>query len=185
VNLEAVRAEAVAQIELCEKNGLTLTHCDSHHYIHGLGELGATIGEVASEASIPLIRASRWRSLATPVASAVMLGKLRLPPSSDAGGGPTACRRYPSPASDYVIPLGLPAVGPLPYALLARVLGAMSGSVVEIVAHPGYDDYELSRCSNYVAERRKELSVLAGGTVHALLERHGLQPTTFRELAGS
>jgi hypothetical protein len=171
---DGVRAEVVAQLGVCLDRGLTLTHADSHHYLHALPGIGEVIASCVADAGIPLVRTTGWRCLASPLARAAV-GR-----SSSGSLDPDG---VPRPASDAVIALSTPPTGPFPIRVVRRLLDTVGSGVAELVAHPGYADADLAACSKYVHGRQLELELLASPDFKQAIEDSGLRVTTFAALA--
>lgn len=56
---QQIGKEIAAQIERCRRNGLWLTHLDSHHHVHTEWALGVLILRIAKEYRIPYVRLCR------------------------------------------------------------------------------------------------------------------------------
>jgi predicted glycoside hydrolase/deacetylase ChbG (UPF0249 family) len=175
IDLDAVQAEVAAQIDLCQQRGLPLTHVDSHHYVHAIPGVGDAILGAAANAGVRATRARHRRSLTAPIAAA-LLGRTvdgQLPEGSD--------RSPVRAAAHFVIPFGAAPIGPLPMFALERLLRAVNGHSVEIVAHPGFADADLAACSTYVAGREREWRRLSSEDFAELLHVLGLRLTTIAD----
>jgi chitin disaccharide deacetylase len=67
---------------------------------------------------------------------------------------------------------------------LCRMIQGLNGGVHELVCHPGYVDSLLQERDPYVTGRSTELAVLVEAKLRAFLETSGIEPATFRKLAG-
>jgi chitin disaccharide deacetylase len=54
-----VSAELQAQIERCRREGLTLTHVDSHHHIHTHPTIGPIVHQLVRQLRLPRVRLAR------------------------------------------------------------------------------------------------------------------------------
>jgi chitin disaccharide deacetylase len=54
-----VSAELRAQVDRCRRQGLPLTHMDSHHHVHTDPAIGPVVNEVARQLRIPHVRLAR------------------------------------------------------------------------------------------------------------------------------
>jgi predicted glycoside hydrolase/deacetylase ChbG (UPF0249 family) len=59
VERDAVSAELRAQIERCRREGLPVTHLDSHHHVHNEPAIGAIVTGLARELGVPYVRLAR------------------------------------------------------------------------------------------------------------------------------
>ncbi|GGE75002.1 chitin disaccharide deacetylase [Priestia taiwanensis] len=66
INLEDVEKEWRTQIDACYAAGITPTHLDSHHHIHGAPNLMPVIEKLAHAYNLPIRVASKEKSTAIP-----------------------------------------------------------------------------------------------------------------------
>ena len=68
--------------------------------------------------------------------------------------------------------------------LLVRWLAQVPGRVVEFVCHPGYNDAALSGIRTRLrASREAELKILTSPEARRILEQHGIELISYRELS--
>lgn len=165
-------AEATAQIESLQGEGLALTHVDAHKHVH---MFDAVLGPVLKAARQHGIRAIRnpfepaWSVRATQGAPWVRRSEVtllrRLQPA-----WMERVRAAGFATTDGAI--GVAATGTLDAATLSSLLRAIPKGTWELVTHPGYCDSELARVGTRLLESREtEREALNGMQEFAAIER--------------
>lgn len=147
-NRSAVWVEWLAQTQALLDAGLKLDHADSHHHLHFQPRLFPLALDLAARFGLALRTGSE--------------GQRRL----------AASQSVPTPAA---LVLDFYGNNSISRASLLAALGEVSGSVVEVMCHPGRVDDLLRARSSYVNEREQELATLADPGLMAELERNGWQ----------
>lgn len=79
--------------------------------------------------------------------------------------------------------IGISATGLLNRDLLTQLVDAMPEGTWELVAHPGYNDRDLSQVKTVLKESRKvELDLLTSPDTLALFRKRNIELISFREL---
>jgi predicted glycoside hydrolase/deacetylase ChbG (UPF0249 family) len=167
-----IEAEAKAQIELLQAEGLTLTHIDTHKHVH---MFAAVLGPVLNAAKQRGIRAIRnpfepaWSLRATQGGPWVRRTEVTLLRRLQ----PAWMKRVHTAGfatTDGL--LGVVATGTLDAATLSSLLRAMPEGTWELVTHPGYCDEELARVRTRLLESREtEREALLSMREFATIER--------------
>jgi len=156
-----VRVEWCAQLEQFLRSGLTPSHIDTHHHVHGLTPVFKVYCEIAKQCGVPA------RTL-----SAEMTKALRL---------------YGIRCADYC-ETGWFGADATPEKLLDSIAAAFercSGSgVVELMCHPGYVDPLLEARSVYVSGRENELHILCADQLARRIRQLGVRLAGMDALGG-
>ncbi|MGE5206747.1 MAG: ChbG/HpnK family deacetylase, partial [Chlamydiota bacterium] len=81
---------------------------------------------------------------------------------------------------------GIVATGALDQRLFEAIVGCIPEGTWEFVCHPGYNDAELSTVRTRLRQSRlQELEVLTSTAARAVLERHGVELISWKQLLGS
>ncbi len=173
IDTDDLRREFLAQIEVLEGAGITLTHLDSHQNLHLWPQVATALVELAVDRCIPAIRltrTARW----TPVPLGVRALSLRLRNHASHAG-----LAYPEASS------GLDEAGALDHGRFLgaiRVLGASPCRSAELVTHLACDpDPDRAR---YVTGYRwaEELEAACDPVIRAAVEHAGFTLGTYAEL---
>jgi predicted glycoside hydrolase/deacetylase ChbG (UPF0249 family) len=151
-NRDAAWVEWLAQTQRLLDAGFKLDHADSHHHIHLHPQLFPLALGIAKRFGLAL-RTSNEQQRRMAFSQAV-----------------------PTPGALVLDFYGNNCIG---RASLLAMLGKVSGSVVEIMCHPGRVDDLLRQRSSYVNEREQELATLTGPGLAAELERKGWRIADF------
>ncbi|WP_043785525.1 carbohydrate deacetylase [Solidesulfovibrio alcoholivorans] len=151
VSPDEVRREWRAQLARFRETGLEPSHLDSHHHIHKRPEVFPVFLELARELGVPA------RALSADMRRAM-----------DAAGVPHAddclTRFYGEDLSEANL-----------LSLVDEAFAAQGGAgVLEVMAHPGYDDAALRAISTYAAGRAQELRVLTSPELARQLAARGI-----------
>jgi predicted glycoside hydrolase/deacetylase ChbG (UPF0249 family) len=173
-----VEAEAAAQIALLQKQGLQLSHIDTHKHTHMFPAVLRPVLRAAREAGIRAVRnpfEPAWSGRATP--HAPLLRRIEV----------GALRRL-EPAFRRIVAgegfnttdgaLGVLATGTLDLATLASLLKKIPPGTWELVIHPGYNDHDLAQAhTRLLASREIERVAL-----HAINPDFGIELASFAQL---
>lgn len=150
-----------AQIENILRNGIKLTHLDSHHHVHLVPKLVGVARQLAEEFNIPAIRrltlgdvfreGAIWRNVAFLPTVAISAAYL-------ARSGLSYPGRLMSLAERNIV-----------------ALESLPSGIYEIFCHPGYVDSELHSKSSLLYERENELRLLSSPAFAEGLEKKGIQ----------
>jgi predicted glycoside hydrolase/deacetylase ChbG (UPF0249 family) len=173
IDPDDVRREFVAQIEVLESIGLTLTHVDTHQNLHLWPSIGRITVDLAIGHRIGAIRITRsdgW----SPIALAVRFFAGRLERRAR-----EAHVRFPDATA------GFDEAGRLDLDHIQTALGRFAARGVasaELVCHPSSaDDPELASLGwNYRGQ--DELDALTSADARAVVERSGFRLGTFADL---
>lgn len=158
----AVEQEAQRQIELCRKNGIRLTHLDSHQHVHALPGLWQICLRLAKEHGIGRVRvpvAARWSLIRRSPAGIVLqlLGRWRM--------------RSTNPALPCI---GLAWSGRNTVAIFEAELEKARGMDVELITHPGVTTPALTaRFAAWGYDWSSERDMLVTAGFREIVARHG------------
>jgi predicted glycoside hydrolase/deacetylase ChbG (UPF0249 family) len=173
VDIDDLRREFLAQVEVFEQNDLSLTHLDSHQNLHLWPQVATALLELAVDRSIPAIRLTRTARWA-PVSLGVRALSWRLRQRAARAG-----LKFPAASS------GLDEAGALDHGRFLesiRQLGESGAPSAELVTHLAQDpDPERAR---YVTGYRwaEELAAACDPTTRAAIDRAGFVLGSYRDL---
>lgn len=182
-----VQAEASAQIERLQTRGLKLSHVDSHMHSHILPGIARAVLRAAREHGVGAVRnpfEPTWAVAATHKPSSLrswnrsaqVMALYALRPQFV-----EAVKKNGLKSPDGTI--GISATGLLNRDLLTRLVNAMPEGTWELVAHPGYNDRDLSQVKTVLKESRAvERELLSSAETRDLLSKRDIQLIGFREL---
>jgi predicted glycoside hydrolase/deacetylase ChbG (UPF0249 family) len=178
VDLECVRGELKAQLELLKTAGVKITHINSHEHIHMLPEILNIFISLAREFSIPALRYPRrdrairafntgdlYRKSILSYFSAQAAGSFK-------GSGLLYTDSF----------LGLLDAGRLKEDLLIGMLGGLKDGVTELVCHPGFLSPEVIDGYKWHVGAEAELFALTGSRVKNALKSNEIKLITYGEL---
>jgi predicted glycoside hydrolase/deacetylase ChbG (UPF0249 family) len=152
LDLDEIRIEWRAQLDLFLRSGLTPSHIDTHHHVHGLPGVFEVYCEIAQRCRAPARTLNR-----------------RMTESLRSRG--IACADYCETrwlGSDVTLE-----------SLVERLEVAFErcggNGVVELMCHPGYTDRRLSTRSVYVSGRERELHILCSSRLGRRLNQLGIE----------
>ena len=150
-------AEWKAQIEKVLNTGLILTHLDSHHHLHLLPTCFQVIKELSQFYQIPYLRKpSEKLSLSEPsLIKRIIFYVLCM-------------RSWPQPSSDTFFGLSLQETNDYSYSL-KKIIGRVPFGLTELMVHPGWIDYDLTREDSMLKSREIELVSLCDPTIKDFL----------------
>ena len=182
-----VHLEAGGQIERLQGHGVKLSHVDCHMHSHVLPIVARGVLQAAREHGITAVRnpfEPAWSVAATrkPTslrswnrsAQVTMLGALR-------SQFLALVRKNGLKTPDGNI--GIAVTGLMNRDLLTRLVDAMPEGTWELVAHPGYNDRDLSQVRTSLRQSRAvELELLTSSATLELFRKRDIQLISFREL---
>lgn len=179
-----IEAEVTAQIRKLQDAGIAVSHVDTHKHTHFFPQILRPILRAAKSCGVQAIRNPFGRlnirlALTRPVLwkRTVQVGLLnRL----------SASFRRTVAEAGMIAPdgsLGVIATGALDEGLFRSIIGNLPEGTWEFVCHPGYSDAELDRVQTRLrGSREQELAVLTGDSTPKLLQNHGVELISYREL---
>lgn len=175
-----IEAEVAAQIKKLQSAGIQVSHVDSHKHTH---MFPAVLKGVLSAAKSCGIRA--MRNPFEPLVFATLRHwkrqfQLKLLQSfrtrframlAEAGvATPEGC-------------VGIAATGGLSLETFRMLLENLPDGTWEFVSHPGYNDPDLDRIRTRLRDsRHNELAILTSPEIRELIQRHGIELISYREL---
>jgi hopanoid biosynthesis associated protein HpnK len=180
-----IEAEVVAQIRKLQDAGVVVSHVDTHKHTHLLPQILEPIMRAAKSCGVKAIRNPFGRlnirlALTRPVLwkRTVQVGLLnRL--GARFRRAVAEARMVTTDGS-----LGVVATGALDEGLFQSIIRDLPEGTWEFVCHPGYDDAELDRVQTRLrASREQELAVLTADSSRKLLQTHGVELISYRELS--
>jgi len=173
IDLDDVRREFTAQLQMVQELGIPVTHLDAHQHLQLWPSVCKVVLELAVRFGVPAVRVPRLRAL-TPVGVGVTVLGRRLARAAGRAG-----LRYPGDA------VGIECAGNLDCDRLPIVLARLAAGgrpAVELTVHPGEgDDPDRSR---YMWGYRweDELAALTGPVARDAVARAGFTLGTYAEL---
>lgn len=181
VSASDVRRECDAQIAALQREGIAVTHLDSHRHTHGLPGILPAVLASALSAGVRIVRRPLDQpAMSDPVASAKMLalhGAWRV-----ASRGLGAAEQGLLARSPRFRGIALQGVADVQSALL-RLLERLPSRPTEIMLHPGYDDAVLATLDPYRSEREREVAALCSAAVRTRLARGDIRLVHFGALS--
>ena len=184
---EDVRVEAGGQIDKLKARGLKLSHVDCHMHSHVLPLVARGVLHAAREHGIAAVRnpfEPAWSLTATHKASSLR--------SWNRSAQVTMLRTLRSQFLDLVRKnglktpdgnIGIAVTGLMNRELLTHLVDAMPEGTWELLAHPGYNDRELSQVKTVLRESRAvELELFTSPETLDLFRKRDIQLITFHEL---
>ncbi|HEU5334939.1 MAG TPA: ChbG/HpnK family deacetylase, partial [Terriglobales bacterium] len=182
-----VEAEATAQMRKLQSAGITLSHFDTHKHAHMFPALLRPLLRAARACGVRAVR--NPFAPVRPLAFAHLLRRPRLWKrySQVLGlrrlldGFRRAVQEHEMFTTDGTF--GIVTTGALDLRLFEAIAGCIPEGTWEFVCHPGYNDAELSGIRTRLRKSRvQELQVLTSPEARAVLERHGVELISFRDL---
>lgn len=179
LTLSEVEAELEAQIEICLDHGLKPKSIDSHNHFHALPALGYIVSELSVRYGVSTVRNPDLKAFVVPPLGRTHLVEKALKStgsriirsvqknSIDLGSNPTG----PASRSEQLVYLRwFVNQDRSPFKAFQACITGVSGSSLEIIAHPAVLDEELPSLSRYVKGRTRELDFLESDQFKELLE---------------
>ena len=183
VDLDQLRAELRAQIELFLSTGRRPTHLDCHHSVYLYPPFFAVHVELAKEFGLPMRvplpppEALTGRDVPAIVADLPPDLLLRVETEDW-----RLVQKAGVPHPDYFVGRFF-GVEMLTLERLLRILGELPPGVTEMMTHPGLADERLLRESSYAVERERELELLCHPQVREKVSELGIELVNFSVLA--
>lgn len=180
ISADDVRRECDAQLAALAREGIAITHLDSHRHTHSLpGILPAVLASAIAGGVRIVRRPLDQPTVADPIASARML--LLHGAWNAAMHGVDMAGRALLARSPRFRGIALQGAADVERRLLTLLDRLPTGST-EIMLHPGYDDSVLAAQDPYRTEREREVAALCSAGVRERLTRGDLQMATFNEV---
>ena len=186
IRVEEIEREASAQIRKLQSEGVSVSHFDTHKHAHMFPSVLAGVLRAAMACGVRGVRNPFEQPLAIAGAVAVrpalwfryaevqVLRQWR-------AQFIRSVREVGLATTDGC--LGITITGAMDEALLAATLKNMPEGTWELVCHPGYSDTDLQGAgTRLLASRAKEMELLTSARTRELLERNGIELTSFRDL---
>ncbi|PYS38680.1 MAG: hypothetical protein DMG14_16725 [Acidobacteria bacterium] len=182
--------EIRAQIERALHSELEITHIDGHKHVHVTPTVFRIIRRVAPEYGIHAVRLPRER---IPRLSSLLARNKRswqqILKQCAFGKMISAASRISQPRrrqNVLVAPkrlYGIAQTGFLDEAAFADIIHDLDDGIHELMCHPGYMDNDLTKTPTRLrAQRERELELLTGSGVRALLKQAGVALISYRDL---
>lgn len=152
---EDIEKELTSQIEKFLSFGVKPTHMDSHHHIHSLEKVFPIVRKLAEKYQLPIRKVTRNSITA-----------------SDYEGLKTVDYFNDEFYGEELDVAGLKEI----------LLQAKNYATVEVMAHPGYVDYEILTGSSYHTPRVKELALLTDPEIKNYLKEHQITLATYQDI---
>ena len=167
----AVEIEWRAQIELMLRDGLVITHADSHQHVHAFPPFWRVLTRLCGEYGIPALRfPSERNAIGTRRAAALVLGK-------SAAVGSMISRRRSLTTSDHF--LGFKRMGIYGEREMADDLKELKDGVTEMIVHPSlYDGVPYPEMNGEI-----EFRALQSTGLRNEIESQGVERVTWRDVA--
>jgi chitin disaccharide deacetylase len=177
-DLEWIRRELKAQMELLKNSGLNITHINSHEHIHIIPKILDIFISLAKEFNVPALRYPRGDRPVRPFNIGDIYKKSVLSYFSPgiAGSFNSSGLLY----TDYF--LGLLDAGKLKEDILIDMLGGLKDGVTELVCHPGFLSPEVIDSYKWHIGAEEELFALTGHRVKNAIKENEIRLTTYGEL---
>jgi hopanoid biosynthesis associated protein HpnK len=181
--------EIRAQIEKAVGSDVDITHIDGHKHVHVMPSVLQLVFKIAPEYGIRAIRSTREK---TPRLVSMLLRNKqswqkilkqylfgRLISTAWLISRPKALGTFAVPKRFY----GVTQTGFLDHSALADVVDDLDEGIHEVMCHPGYVDADLLKTPTRLrSERERELELLTGTGVRALLSRAGVTLVGYKAL---
>lgn len=190
LSAEQITAEATAQIRKLQRAGLHVSHLDTHKHTHILFSVLEPLLRAAQACSVHAIR-NPFPPL-RPLGLAHLLRRPRLWKRYSGlkflRRGAEKFRRTVAAAEMVTTDgtFGMVVTGTLDERLFKAILGGIPPGTWEFVCHPGYNDRDLAGVRTRLRESRaQELNLLTSPEARQILEKNGVELTSYRELGVS
>lgn len=173
IDIEDVRREFTAQLEVLQELGVALTHLDAHQHLHLWPPVCRVVLDLACRYRIPAIRVPRFRPTSVAGVGVTVLGH-RLARCADGAG-----LRHPADA------VGIEVAGHLTPERLRRLIGRMASRgrpSVELAVHPGEADDPDRVRYRWGYHWPEELHALLGEPARRTAEGFGFTLGTYADL---
>lgn len=182
-----VEAEATAQMRKLQSAGISLSHFDTHKHAHMFPAILRPLLRAARACGVRAVR--NPFAPVKPLAFAHLLRRPRLwKRYSQVMGLRRLLDQFRRAVQEQQIlttdgTFGIVTTGTLDQRLFEAIIGCIPEGTWEFVCHPGYNDAELSGVRTRLRESRaQELQVLTSPEARAILQRHGVELISWKQL---
>ena len=188
LNASEITVEVAAQIQKLQKAGVEVSHVDTHKHIHMFPAVLRPLLEAACQCGVRAVRNPfaplkplAWAHLARRPRLWTRYSEVRALRGFFAGFRRTVAEMGMLTTDGS---FGVLGTGALDEKLFASICGCIPEGTWEFVCHPGYNDAALSGVRTRLrASREAELKILTSADAKQTLERHGIEPISYRELS--
>jgi hopanoid biosynthesis associated protein HpnK len=184
INDDDIEAEATAQIRKLQTAGIVVSHLDTHKHTHILPRVLRPLLRAARTCGVPAMR--------NPFGPVHITGVSNRPHLWKQFGKVTVLNRLGKSfrksvaAAGILTPdgtVGIVATGAMDLRLFENIVNSLPEGTWELVCHPGYNDAELAGIRTRLRDSRvKELQLLTSPEAREILDRSGVQLTSYRDL---
>ena len=188
LNASEITVEVAAQIQKLQKAGVEVSHVDTHKHTHMFPAVLRPLLEAARQCGVRAVRNPfaplkplAWAHLARRPRLWTRYSEVRALRGFFAGFRRTVAEMGMRTTDGS---FGVLGTGALDEKLFASICGCIPEGTWEFVCHPGYNDAALSGVRTRLrASREAELKILTSADAKQTLERHGIEPISYRELS--
>ena len=188
LNASEIAAEVAAQIQKLQKAGVEVSHVDTHKHTHMFPAVLRPLLEAARQCGVRAVRNPfaplkplAWAHLARRPRLWTRYSEVRALRGFFGGFRRTVAEMGMLTTDGS---FGVLGTGALDEKLFASICGCIPEGTWEFVCHPGYNDAALSGVRTRLrASREAELKILTSADAKQTLERHGIEPISYRELS--
>ena len=188
LNASEITVEVAAQIRKLQQAGLKVSHVDTHKHTHTFPAVLRPLLEAARQCGVRAVRKPfaplkppAWAHLARRPWLWTRYSEVRALRGFFAGFRRTVAEMGMRTTDGS---FGVLGTGALDEKLFASICGCIPEGTWEFVCHPGYNDAALSGVRTRLrASREAELKILTSADAKQTLERHGIEPISYRELS--
>ena len=188
LNASEITVEVAAQIQKLQKAGVEVSHVDTHKHTHMFPAVLRPLLEGARQCGVRAVRNPfaplkplAWAHLARRPRLWRRYSEVRALRGFFAGFRRTVAEMGMRTTDGS---FGVLGTGALDEKLFASICGCIPEGTWEFVCHPGYNDAALSGVRTRLrASREAELKILTSADAKQTLERHGIEPISYRELS--
>jgi len=188
LNASEITVEVVAQIHKLQRAGVEVSHVDTHKHTHMFPAVLRPLLEAARQCGVRAVRNPfaplkplAWAHLARRPRLWTRYSEVRALRGFFAGFRRTVAEMGMRTTDGS---FGVLGTGALDEKLFASICGCIPEGTWEFVCHPGYNDAALSGVRTRLrASREAESKILTSADAKQTLERHGIEPISYRELS--
>lgn len=180
-----IEAEVTAQIRKLQSVGIIVSHLDTHKHTHVFPQVWQPLLRAAQACGVRAVRNPFEPVRFSQLADRPNLWKRWI--AVKALHSNAANFRRAAKKSGIITPdgtLGVLVTGALDERLFRAAIENIPEGTWEFVCHPGYNDAQLqSSRTRLLASRALELEILTSSSTRDLLDRHGIDLISYRDLA--
>jgi len=188
LNASEIAAEVAAQIQKLQKAGVEVSHVDTHKHTHMFPAVLRPLLEAARQCGVGALRNPfaplkplAWAHLARRPKLWTRYSEVRALRGFFAGFRSTVAEMGMLTTDGS---FGVLGTGALDEKLFFSICGCIPEGIWEFVCHPGYNDAALSGVRTRLrASREAELKILTSPEARRILEQHGIELISYRELS--